>query len=228
MGLLSKVRVIKAEDACSNGFAVFERGALNGLWRNTPLNGSASEFDKQRHAMLEEVRGEAEDVMREAYAKGYREGVEKGHAEGKQAFEDSVNGAAHMLKAAAQAMQSARQQFLEELEPQLVELAHAMACRILQRETQIDRGIVVDTVRQALMQLADAGAVSVRVNPVDLRALRDHQVTLLEEFSGIDRMDIVDDETVSPGGCVVDTPAAHLDARIEAQLDKMLEALKDP
>jgi len=26
----------------------------------------------------------------------------------------------------------------------------------------------------------------------------------------------------------VDTPAAHLDARIEAQLDKMLEALKDP
>ena len=111
-------------------------------------------------------------------------------------------------------------------EPQLVELVGAIAARILQREARTDRDLVGATVRRVLDRLFERERLVVRVNPLDLDALRDQKVTLLEEFDGVRQLDVIADESVGPGGCVVESKTLFVDAQLDAQLGRILDELR--
>jgi len=171
--------------------------------------------------ILAEARDQAEQRVQEAYSEGLRRGVEAG----RQQFEEAVAQAASALEASAEAMRGAREQFLVSLEPQVVELALEIARRILQREARTDRDLVTTTVRNALRHLADREQMLIRVNPADLEGLRAQKVRLLEDFEDVREIMVQADEAISPGGCIVESRLMQVDARIEAQLDTILEVL---
>ncbi len=174
-------------------------------------------------AVLAEARAEAVRVVQEAYAEGYRRGVEAGQAE----FAESVGQAAQALISAGQALVQARETFLGALEPQVASLAHAIAARILRREAQVNPELLQITVRAALGNLIEREQVTLHVNPQDLDVLKAQQVTLLEEFDGIEHLAIVPDPSVESGGCMADTASLHVDATLNAQLDRILNALME-
>lgn len=173
---------------------------------------------EMREAILAEARDEAAQKVREAYAEGMRRGIEAGKAR----FDEMVNKAASALNAAASAMTAARTEFLAGLEPQVVGLACEIAAAILQRETEIDRSLIVQTAKRALTALVDRERVVLRVNPADLAGLRMQKVTILDEFSGIAKLEIVGDAEIEPGGCVADSERMHADARFTAQWGRIV------
>ncbi len=198
----------------------YERAALEELGftdRELPV-------ETLRDGILDQARREAEQRVREAYDEGLRRGAEAGRAE----FRQSVAECAAALRAAAGAVQQARRSFLESLEPQVLELAVTIAGRILQREVQTDRDLVRRTVRRALEHLADRESLVVKVHPDDLTAMRAHKVRLLEEFDGVQQIQVEADASVSPGGCVAASRLMEVDARLEAQLEAVLNALGEP
>ena len=171
--------------------------------------------------ILAQARDQADQKVREAYTEGMQRGVEAG----RQQFEEAVAQAAAALGASAEAMRGAREQFLASLEPQVVELALEIARRILQREARTDRDLVTTTVRKALRHLADREQMLIRVNPADLEGLRAQKVRLIEDFEDVREIIVEADEALSPGGCIVESRLMQVDARIEAQLDTILEVL---
>ncbi|MCX5757472.1 MAG: FliH/SctL family protein [Candidatus Hydrogenedentes bacterium] len=132
------------------------------------------------------------------------------------------------MKAAARELVRMREAFLESLEPQVVELAILIAERVLQREVAGDREAIRRTARRALEHVVDAAGVTVCVNPADLEALRAEKVRLLETFEGIRQLTIRADARVSPGGCTVDTESVHIDAGVESQFARIVDALREP
>lgn len=176
-----------------------------------------------REAVLSEARREAARKVQEAYAEGIRRGIEAGKAQYVQAVAESAGA----LRSAAAVLQQAREDFLRSLEPQVVELAVAVAERIVQREVRIDPEFVQRTVRKALEHLLDRERVVVRLNPKDLDGLRAQKVMLLQEFDGIRELAVQADTAVEPGGCIVETSLLQVDARIEAQLEQILHALQE-
>ena len=173
--------------------------------------------------VLAAARREAEQKVREAYAEGMRKGFEAGKAQ----FDASVAQAGDALQAAAEAVRQARQAFIDSLTPQVLDLATAIAARVLQREAAIDRGLVLRTVERALEHLANHEHVTVRLNPADLEAVKTRRVELLENMDGVAKLTVVADESVTPGGCVASSNLMEVDARIESQLDAILNALRD-
>jgi len=176
-----------------------------------------------REALLSEARREAARKVQEAYAEGIRRGIDAGKAQYMQAVAESAGA----LRSAAAVLQQTREDFLRSLEPQVVELAVAVAERIVQREVRIDPEFVQRTVRKALDHLLDRERVVVRLNPKDLEGLRAEKVKLLEEFDGIREITVQSDAAVGPGGCIVETGLLQVDARIEAQLEQILQALHE-
>ena len=181
------------------------------------------DLEALREQVLAEAREEAERKVREAYEKGFAKGREAGEAE----FRASVAECAAALHGAAAAMVEARSAFLAGLEPQVVDLVGLVAERVLAREGRTDGDLINSTVRRALAGLTDRQKLHVRVNPADLEALRTHKVTLLQDFGGIEELEVVADDAVTPGGCLVDTETLHVDATIETLLAEVLQALTD-
>lgn len=210
-------RVIKSADTDARAISNFQRDTLELLFGDSGGDGLHPE------AVLAAARREAEAKVQEAYNEGLRRGLE----EGRKRFQQSVAEAATALQEAAAAMQAARDRFLDALEPEVVSLAFALAERILQREARTDRELVVSTARAALLHLVGGERVVVRVNPLDLDAMRAQKIALLEEFEGLTQIDILGDEHIAPGGCLVDSELSHVDARIGAQLQNLLDSFED-
>jgi flagellar assembly protein FliH len=172
---------------------------------------------------LAAARREAEHKVREAYAEGMHKGFEAGKAQ----FDESVAQAGDALRAAAEAVHEARQAFIDSLAPQVLELAAAIAARILQREAAIDQDLVLRTVERTLEHLTNHEHVTVRLNPADLEAVKSRRVQLLENIDGVSKLTVVADGSITPGGCVAASNLMEADARIESQLEAILNALRD-
>lgn len=172
---------------------------------------------------LSAAREEAARKVREAYEEGRQRGIEAG----RQEFEASIARCAQALEAAAAEIAGAHARFLGALEPEVFELAGLVAARVLDREARTDPDLVHRVVRRAIGCITDQARLTVRVHPDDLEALKTHKVTLLEEFGGVEHLEIVGDDTVSPGGCTVDSARMHVDSRLETLLANILDELAD-
>jgi flagellar assembly protein FliH len=173
--------------------------------------------------IIAEARAEAEKKIQEAYQTAYQRGLDTG----REAFDASIAHAAEALNEAASAMQQARQAFLDSLEPQVVELATLIAERVLQREVRMDPEIIHQTVKRALTTIVDRQCIVVRVHPDDYEALRAHKIRLLEDFDGVKELEVEADDTVSPGGCMIESQLMQTDARLETIFAHVLESLAD-
>jgi flagellar assembly protein FliH len=114
-----------------------------------------------------------------------------------------------------------RADLLRRSEQDLVRLAMAIAERIIHREIQIDRDLILVVARAAIARLGDAAAVTIRINPDDLAAMSSRQE--IQTATGPIRL--AGDATVPPGGCVVESDLGTVDAAIEAQMREIEIAL---
>jgi len=210
-------KVIKSGDPGSGAYASYERNALD------PPSGRQELGDPSAAAnrIVAAARAEAEKKLQEAYEEGLRRGTEEGRAQ----FEATLAECREALQNAAQAMARARDEFLASLEPQVAALAVAVAERIIGREARTDPELVVRTVRAALEHLVDREGMVVHLHPDDLAALKQHEVDLLDRLEGVKELEMIPDETVVPGGCIIDTGAVRVDAAVDAQLQSILDAL---
>lgn len=165
----------------------------------------------------------AERLYQEAYRSGFEEGTAAGLAE----FRDHVGEAHRALESAAEAIRQAHEQFLDNLEPQVVEIAKTVAARILRREARSDPELVRRTVRAALENLAERSKAIVRLNPADIEALTERGVSLEGEFRGFERVEVTPDDSVPRGGCTVETKTIDIDARLDTQLARIFDALEE-
>lgn len=212
-------RIIRSSDMQNDGVAAYEHDALEPIVPEHP--GGKDYVDPA--AILAEAREKAEQKVREAYEEGMHRGTEAG----REKFNASVAEAEKLLNNAAEALKDARIGFLDSLEPQIVELAIAIAAQILKREAEESPDLLRSTARAALERILDEEQVTLRVNPVDLDALREHRIELLHQFDGISRLDIVGDESIESGGCIATSETLHVDAQIQTQLEKILERLAE-
>jgi flagellar biosynthesis/type III secretory pathway protein FliH len=175
--------------------------------------------EEERQAILAEAREEAARKVQEAYNEGLNRGMEAGQ----EAFQASLAEVRQTLDTAAAIMQQAREAFLESLEPQVVALVTLMARRILNAELATSEDRIRQTARRALEMIADAQRVTLFVHPEDLDALREHKVTLLEEFDLIEEVRLEADAQVAPGSCVANTDKLQVDAQWETLMNNLLE-----
>ncbi|MBI2421836.1 MAG: hypothetical protein HYV27_03320 [Candidatus Hydrogenedentes bacterium] len=176
-----------------------------------------------RLAIMEEAREVAAQKVQEAYA----EGLSRGEQAGRDAFDASIAQAAAMLEDASQKIQQARAAYLDALTPQVSALAVLLAEQVIQKEVAQDAGHIHRTVRRALECLSDRQTITVHIHPADFAALTEHRVRLLEDFTGVEELNIEADETVEPGGCIIASQSTQVDATLRTLLAGIVERMYD-
>lgn len=213
-------KIIKSSQAAPRGVAAYERGVLGTQTTDAPGVEPGEWVETDPAAQAE---ADAEKRLQELYAEGLRRGLEAGKAD----FEKASTQAVSALRVAAEHIQQAHEEFLLSLEPQVLKLTEAMVLRILEREARLDPQVAANTIRAALRHLSDRERLTIYLNPDDLETLRARGIDPFEGIEGLEGVELAADPSVGPGGCMASTDSVQVDARLDKQLEKILEALTE-
>jgi len=128
-----------------------------------------------------------------------------------------------LLSALAEALagiEALRGEIAERVERDAVELAIALAERIVAGALDVAPERVLDVVRGALRRVTDRQRVTVIVNPEDAELVSAHLAELRGELGGIEEAAVQADRRVARGGALVKTVEGTIDAQIQSQLER--------
>jgi len=158
-------------------------------------------------------------LERDAFGKGYAQGERAGLEAGGQRADA-------MLRRLAQTLEelgTLRRAMIHQTERQMVQLALAIARRIVQREVSLDQDFVVAMARVALDRLGENAPATIRLHPDDFTSVMDRSG---EGWAGA-QVTVVPDAAISRGGCLVESEFGFVDAGVESQFQEIARALGD-
>jgi flagellar assembly protein FliH len=119
----------------------------------------------------------------------------------------------------------AKQEWLRHWEQTAVRLSGKIAERVIRRELKQTPQITVDLVREALEMAGGAPHLKIALNPADFETLGGQVDRLTKEIARTSNAEIVADETVSAGGCRIETRHGMIDQQVETQLERITAEL---
>jgi flagellar assembly protein FliH len=156
-------------------------------------------------------------LEREAFAKGY----EQGERSGAEAAAQRGEAILRRLTQTIEELTTLRSQMIHQTERQMVQLALAIARRVVHREVSLDQDLLIAMARVALDRLGDSAEVTIRLHPEEYAATGAARVAQLTAAS----VTVVADARVQRGGCRVESSVGALDVGIDAQLQEIAYAL---
>jgi flagellar assembly protein FliH len=151
-------------------------------------------------------------------ARGYEAGMTKAKAE--------MDGQINELKARVQKLDTLLQfmsrpleQLDADVEKMLLQLTLSVGKQLARRELRVDPSQVIAIIRESLQELPTAAREArVHLHPQDAAIVRER----LAEPSSERAWTIVEDPTMSRGGCIVKTETSRIDARLESRINTVM------
>jgi flagellar assembly protein FliH len=167
----------------------------------------------------ERARAASERRTSQEAASGYQAGIARAQAE-MQPRHDELNARVRRLDSVLQLLAQPLQALDEEVERQLLELALAVGKQLARRELAAEPAQVLAVLRECLGQLPLAAReVRVHLHPDDAAVVRER----LAVPGGEQRAwTLVEDPTLSRGGCLVRSDTSQIDARFESRVNAVL------
>jgi flagellar assembly protein FliH len=155
-------------------------------------------------------------LVLEARAEGLREGEKNAKAVLEAEAQETRKKLAQLLTE----FQREREEYYSKVEAEVVKLALSIAAKILHREAQVDPMMVAGIVKVAVQKLQQNTKVSVRVRPEDVAKWQAF-------FSQNPNMQIIEDASLEPMGCVLETEAGSAVMSVDAQLQEIEKGFFD-
>ncbi len=155
--------------------------------------------------IIEAARVEAERIREQAREEGHREGVSQ----------------------VMEALEQARSEYdrtMQAAEQDMLELAMRMAERIVRHQIELAPELAKDLIDESLDLVRDKRQIMVIVHPEDLPILEQWR-SQLEMGVEASYIHFEEDERIGRGGCMIETEAGRVDARLEVQLQTFKQAL---
>ncbi|MGE3316914.1 MAG: FliH/SctL family protein [Planctomycetaceae bacterium] len=188
---------------------------------------------QQTRSMLESAAAEADEIRRKAHQEGLmagrREGMNQADAQISQvatrSADEKLRTALPALQQAAYMLRQERDRWLAAWDQAAVRLSTAVAEKLIRSELSNRPELAKGMLAAALELAVGSPQIRVRLNPVDHTSLGVGAEDVVRALAGCGQATLVVDETVTQGGCVIDTDHGQIDARIETQLERIVAEL---
>ncbi len=169
------------------------------------------------------IRALADNDGVEIRERAKRDGYETGKKQAQDEYREMVSN----LEKLVDDVNNERDDFYENSEQELLNLAIAISEKILTQQLKTSPEMLLDLTRSCLKRLREREIVTVIVNPNDMHIFLDKKHDLIADVDGIKDLQIQDDRRIEPGGVLIETPSGTMDARPSSQLNVVKKALLD-
>ena len=173
--------------------------------------------------LLHEASTGAERVEEDAHAAGFDRGLTDGRTQAGTEMDEMLA----TMRGLVEMARLERIKIIEGAEPEIVKLAYALAEKVVHQQISMDPNVVVQMAKAAIARLVNRETITVRVNPADIEAMRDHRERMLA-LGDIEHLRLIEDQRVDRGGVIVETESGSVDAKVTTQLDEARRVLNVP
>ncbi len=213
---------------------VYSSPIIDGIYVLNYTNASV----RRKKDALNQVQGSIgnnatiEDARKEGYQQGLNDAMKdieaskqeiyrKGIGDGCKQAEDKLSAAFRAFQDAAGQLQRERCNIWQKSETEIIKLVLAIAQKVVGYEVANNNHLIEKVVAEAILHAGKQKIISIRLNPADVTKLKDAKITTESDST----FEIVADQKISPGGCVVETDFGCIDAQLETRLNKIINEL---
>lgn len=176
-----------------------------------------------------QVKKITEDARNEGYQAGYKDGLAKGQAEANATFQKRLQQdvdkrmqtATTALGQAVGQLLECRDQWLSRWELDALHVACQIARRIVRRMLADPTETARKTLSEALALVGRCPRVTIHVNPADADSLRLIDGNIQHITRSIGEVRVISDNSITAGGCRLESEFGAIDATIETQFRRI-------
>ena len=172
-----------------------------------------------------------EDAKKDGHAKGFEKGYEVGHDNGEKNARDElkeiINDANEKAQKTIQDAKEATAEYFIRAEDDIAKIVIMAIEKILPQHFLDVPKDILPVIREAIKYVRDQKEVKIHVEPESYDLVltsRGELQTLLTDGTAI--LEVVSDDALKPGDCVVETPNGGVDARLSTQMEIVKDAVK--
>ncbi|MGP1309894.1 MAG: FliH/SctL family protein [Phycisphaerales bacterium] len=159
------------------------------------------------------------------YDDGFKRGQEAGAAEARERVADDLQILAAAWGDALEGFETVRVALFREARLDVLKLAVEIAEKVAKRAVDADEQAAARQLEAALELLARPTNLRIACSPDDRRLLADLMPNLESRFTNVRSAAVIEDPSLSRGSVVVRTDKGEIDATIETQIARVVEAL---
>lgn len=229
----SQTRLLKANDVRGLGSKV--------VFNFDDLRQRGDEYVESVKRQVEELLSSAQTevlaLRQSAHDVGLNEGRTEGLKQANAAIEqrareiaektaaDALATALPALNSVAESLALERDRWIGDWEAIVIRLAAAIASRLLGHELRVDPDGAREMIRQALQLAVGASRIRVRLHGDDAALLGPQASEVVRAFASCGEAEIIPDNSLTRGGCLIETQHGQIDARLETVLDRIVAQL---
>jgi len=181
-------------------------------------------YKSKVEAEIKEIRREAQErikiTKKEAYDRGLSEGIRKGIDQEKKNLSQTLESVTKLIND----LKILKDEFFENYEKEIIDLIFLIAKKVIHREVDINREIIVSVLRDTIKDVRDKEGIKIRLNPKDYHYIMETSPDFLSKFCDM-KNTLIEDEEIKQGGAMIETRSGGIDARLDRQLNKIKEML---
>jgi flagellar assembly protein FliH len=181
---------------------------------------------EMRTGAIAEIEAERERAFREGYEAGGDQARIDVEAQLAASWEQRIEALQADVSNVVTAIEAQRATLWRQTEKDIISFSIEMARKIIKAEIQENPKVIGEVIKHALRRVVNKEHIRIRISPQDLDDVRAQREDLILVLDGASNVDIVDDRRIDKGGCVIETPAGNIDAKIDTQMDRLVEALE--
>ena len=183
------------------------------------------EAERKARSLIAGAEEEVRFLKEEAKEAGYREGYENGYQAG---YEESLKEVEEIKENAKALLKEAHRQsreYIDRTGHEIIELAAAIAEKILHYQIDIQEESLVRMSREVLKQSSEKEQVIIRCPEKYIPVFKVHS-SQLENVCPNAKFVFIEDSSVQEPGCIIETDKQVINLEINHQLDNIIKALK--
>jgi flagellar assembly protein FliH len=214
----------------------------------TTASFSMRDIEEHARGIVLRAREEADQILATARAEGevlrtqaHAHGMEQGRADGLERGRETGAAAGReaalaenrqkllslidALSTAVQQLEHSRRELESQALSEVIALAVNIARRVTKLSGSFDPTVLTGNMSAAMKMAVHAADVRIAVNPAQKQTLVEALPELKLTWPNLEHVELIDDDTVLPGGCRVHTRGGTIDADLDTQLNRIAAEL---
>lgn len=180
--------------------------------------------EKKAKEILETAVNDANSEVNDIKANAWEEGFNRGKQEAMQRMEEDVDAVLISANKVLTESSIKAREIFQDNKSEIIKLSFEIAKKIIKKEVN-NKEVLFENLVEAMKKAQSNKELKIFVNWEQLSFGKEIKDILKNNFQGIETIDIIEDRTVEPGGCIIETKLGKIDATIKNQLDIVFNAL---
>lgn len=167
------------------------------------------------------------EIEESAYSEAYKLGLDEGRKEAFKAAADEINKRLAGLDQLLDTILNMKPQLISANEAHLVELSYYLSTRLAMFEIQKNEQATLHVMKEAIKMAQGDEKIKVLVSDSELEFLETLQRETSRDLEFLKKVELKGQPDIQPGGCILVTNYGEVDAKIEARVEQLWNAIKD-